>query len=72
VQRDAEQLRLLLVGHRRLDRLQAADDVDPVAVAEQGVERVALEIVRGEPGTSDARTCSVSIAIVSWSASRSA
>ena len=35
MERDAERLRLLLVRHRRLDRLQAADDVDPVAVGQQ-------------------------------------
>ena len=46
VERNAERRRLLLVGHRRLDRLRSADDDDPVAVAEELVERLLLEIAR--------------------------
>ena len=71
MQRHAERLRLLLVRDRGLDRLRTADDDDPVPVAEQLVERALLEIARREAGDSASRTCSVSIAIVSSSASRS-
>src|SRR3954468_19114369 len=51
VQRDAERARLLLVRDRRLDRLEAARDRDPVARAEQLVERVVLEVPLGQAGT---------------------
>ena len=72
MERHAERRRLLLVRHGRLDRLGAADDRDPVPRSEQVVERVLLEVAaRSGPGTSDARTCSSSIAIGSPSASRS-
>src|SRR4051794_36088351 len=50
VQRDPECLRLLLVGHRRLDRLHAARDDDPVARAEQVVEGLALEVGGAQAG----------------------
>src|SRR5580765_2689918 len=50
VQRDAQRLRLLLVGDRRLDRLHAARDHDPVAGAEQVVKRLALEIGGAQAG----------------------
>ena len=70
MQRHAERLRLLLVGHRRLDRLHPAGDHDPVALLQQLVERLLLEIGRGEARDQRLRTCSVSIAIDSRSASR--
>ena len=68
VEWDAERSRLLLVRHGRLDRLAAADDDDAETILEQLVERMALEILGGQAGTSDSATCSVSIAIVSRSA----
>src|SRR2546430_12533368 len=43
-------LRLLLVRHRRLDRLQAADDVEAVALGQKGVEGMVLEVGGGEIG----------------------
>src|SRR5207302_5806690 len=54
VQGHAEGGRLLLVRHRRLDRLGAARDVDAVPVAEELVER-APEILRLEAGDERAR-----------------
>src|SRR5690349_20629234 len=44
VQRDAESLRFLLVGHRRLDSLPSADDRDLEAPFEDLVERAALQV----------------------------
>ena len=48
MQRDAEDRRLLLVRHRRLDGLDPADDLDPVAVGQKVVERRAVEVLGGE------------------------
>src|SRR6476659_1482986 len=50
VQGDAEGSRLVLVRDRRLDRLLAADDDDPVAVPQQLVEGPLLEVACREPG----------------------
>src|SRR5207244_1556969 len=44
VEWDTEHVGLLLVRHRGLDRLQPADDVEPVALAEELVEGVTLEV----------------------------
>ena len=55
VQRHAEDLGLLLVRHRRLDRLDAADDLDPVAVGEQVVERRLVEVLARQPGNEPLR-----------------
>src|SRR5215470_2653003 len=44
VQRHFERLGLLLVRHRGLDRLHAAGDHDPVARAQEVVERLPLEV----------------------------
>src|SRR3954447_6174694 len=54
VERHAEGGGLLLVRHRRLDRLCAARDLDAVAVPEELVERAA-EILRLETGDERAR-----------------
>ena len=40
MERNAERRRLVLVGHRRLDGLRSADDDDPVAIAQELVERL--------------------------------
>src|SRR3954470_3811599 len=48
VERHAEGLRFLFAGYGRLDSLLAADDLDPVAAREQTVERVLLEVRRGQ------------------------
>ena len=71
MQRDAERVGLLLVRHRRLDRLQARRR-SRSRTAPAGCRRTtaARGPRRVRPGTSDSRTWSVSIAIVSWSASR--
>src|SRR6476661_3797461 len=50
VERHTERRRLLLVRHRRLHGLGGADDRDPVAVRQEVVERVLLEILRRQPG----------------------
>src|SRR5581483_3152943 len=50
VERDAERPGLLLVGHRRLDRLLPADDRDPVAIPQERIERAVFEILRGQVG----------------------
>ena len=64
-------VRLLLVRHRRLDGLRAADDRDPVAAARAGRRTSSPRgRRRSGPGTSDARACSSSIAIGSPSARR--
>src|SRR3954449_670897 len=44
VERNTECRRLLLVRHGGLDRLVAADDLDPVALLQDVVERLALEV----------------------------
>ena len=41
---------LLLVRHRRLDRLDPADDLDPVALGQQVVEGRAVEVLGGQAG----------------------
>src|SRR6266550_3132464 len=50
VEWDAKGRRLLLVGDRRLDRLHAAGDHDPEAVAQKLVERPLFEIALSQPG----------------------
>src|SRR5438309_9490153 len=50
VQRYVQELRLLLVRHRRLDRLDARRNDDAVARREQLVERRVLELRALQPG----------------------
>ena len=50
MERHAERRRLLLVRHRRLDRLVPAHDRDPEPLLEDLVERLALELGSGQPG----------------------
>ena len=56
--------RFVLAGHGGLDGLQARDELDPVPVLKQLVERMLPRSRALRSGTSDWRTCSVSIAIV--------
>ena len=71
VERDAERRRLLLVRHRRLDRLRAADDLDPVAVARAGRRTSSpRDRARSARGRAPRGTCSSSTAIGSPSARR--
>ena len=48
MERNAERGRLVLVGHRRLDGLRSADDDDAVAIAQELVERLLLQIPGGQ------------------------
>ena len=50
VERHAESGRLLFSGDGRLDGLEAGDDLDPVALVEQLVERMLLEVAGAEVG----------------------
>jgi hypothetical protein len=50
VERHAERRRLLLVRHRRLDRLDAARELDAVRLGEQLVEGAGVEIRRRQAG----------------------
>src|SRR6476469_7097639 len=50
VERYAEILGLFFIRHSGLDRLEAADDVDAIAVGQQRVEGVILEILGGKAG----------------------
>ena len=71
MQRNAQRRRLLLVGHRRLDGLGSTDDDDAVAILEELVERGSpRDPERSGPETCFSRTCTVSIAMLSPSASR--
>src|SRR5215203_4662192 len=50
MERNAERLRLVLIRHGRLDRLRPACYDDPIALAQQLVERLLLEILRAQAG----------------------